>query len=243
MPTYEIFRPRINNKDMRPEFYDNSYQVQYPIHGPDMANPYNLASTNDLGRISAYLWGRWWETITYPPTNKVWGSVAGTQLGYIEEYKNGNYNTGGYWTFLYWANPAIFNYTSVITGDVYTYQHADQLGRPVPPDDIGQIVTFIDRNSQVYFGGVVEYFNSSNDYIISYLDTTTGAWPNPEPVKLIHVYNNTYLGMTGQAIASYYSLMDPNINPRVIGKPIGAGTLPLLYSKRIQDIRKGNTIA
>lgn len=241
MPQPLIFRPRINNKDMRPEFYDNQYQVQYPSHGPDMANPYNLASVSSMGRETAYLWGRWWETITYPPTNSVW-AVASTSLGYIEEYKNSNYNTGGYWSYTYWADPSIYDYYSIITGDFYSYQHLDQLARYSPPTDIGQIVTFIDLSNNNFFGGVIEYFNNQNDYIVSYLDTSTGVWPNPEPVKLLHITNNTYIGMTGNAIASYYSEFNPNINPRIIGKPIGAGKMPILYCKRIQDIRKGNTL-
>lgn len=242
MPTPIIFKPRINNYDMRPEFYDNNYVIQWPTHGPDRANPYNINSSNTQERESAYLWGRWYETILYPPTNSVWSCAPDTFDTEVD--KNGRFLDIETMRYPYWVEPSIYDHTDIL-GDRYEYTPADNLGRylyPYGPQEVGDLVTFIDRGQNIYFGGIVERFRSSIDYDISYLDTTQHIYPNPEPVHVMTISLNNYQGVSGQAIYRFYSEFDPVQNPLIIGKPIGYGKFTVLYNKRYQDKRKGLTI-
>lgn len=239
-----IFKPRINNYDMSPRFYDHNYQVDpqapyAPGSGPTMANPYNIQSSTARLRESAYLWGRWYETLNYPPNNKAWS--ADDRLGYIYEKLNGVDHDYGYWTYSYWQDPSIYDHTTIFQ-DHYTYEQGDNIIRRVSPADIGDIVTFIDLDGNNYYAGVVEYFNDVLDYYISFLDTTQHIYPDPEPVRLEHITGNTYNGIVGHAIASYYSTFEPGLTTRIIGKPIGVGSKTWLYAKRYYDIRKGNDL-
>lgn len=243
MPTPIIFRPRINNYDMNPAFYDNNYTpTQYPTPGTDQANPYNINSSNSRERESAYLWGRWYETLNYPATRHRW-TVDTTTFNTIT-YKNGVDIDEDAFYYNYWVDPSIYDYTSAL-GDVYHYEPADNIGRylyPYGAQEVGDIVTFIDIGQSIYFGGVVERFRSSLDYDISYLDTTQHIYPNREPVHIMTITNNNYQGVSGQAIKGYWTEFDPVQNPLIIGKPIGAGKFTILYNKRYQDQRKGLTI-
>lgn len=236
-----FFNPRINNKNMDPAFYDHNYVTHWPDYGPAVVNPYDITSSNALARQSAYIWGRFYETILYHEL-RAYHHVSWNNddlFGRITEEINGSYSQSGYWTAVYWQDPTIFDYTSAVTGDSYTYSYDDNYRRYTWPNAVGQIVTFIDTdNNDMILGGVIENFISYNHYVLSYLDTTQHVYPNAEPVKTIEITDGLYQGILGRAIEAYWETWDSSYN-LIIGRPIGAGKIPWFYNKRFNDQRRG----
>lgn len=247
-----IFHPRYNKKIFKPEYYDSNYSVIIGS-GPDMSNPYEIGSQNPYERWTAYIWGRWHEAGTFGNNSWNCNSDIGNIVWWINTQSTAQ-NKREIYDF--WWDASIFDYTQASTGDQYYYRNLDNINRYPYPTKVGQIVTFRDENVspwvlQPLCAGVVEIFTSFSDYWISILDVYSyyeqHTWPtDPDPIILVHVLNNqwvypiNHLQYPGRAIDNYFSTK--NNDPIVIGKPIGWRSKALLYSKRYNDIRKGNDL-
>lgn len=235
MATY-VFQPRRDRSDMRPEFYDHRYTVQYPNHGPAIANPYDQNSSNRNIRQANYIWGRWFESFIYYDLihyNAIWNIAQGTDSpGYISAYNNGSYNSTYYGDIYYFYDASYSNQST------WTYLNEDSITRFLAPSQVGQIVSFFDSNNNFYAAGVIEQFINQDDYYISNLNTGGAVYPNPEPVRIIHVINNMYGGRVGKVIDNWLWNVQRPIDIR-IGHTIGHKPKSLLYSKRILDLRRG----
>lgn len=249
-----LFRPRINNKLMDPAYYDHSY-IPTGVSGGNMANPYVLNypdSINPFERESAYIWGRWHEGGTYG--NRIWSCNA--NLGYILEYINTQINSRYYYGYYdEWYDATMGDYTDPETGDDYHYLNTDSIIRVGRfPTKVGQIVIFMDdwsgslQDYHYWRAGVVEYLEPTGNYYFSTIDAYAEYGSDYNKVLLLNNPNGVWYPqevanrrLYPRFIDNYYStLPDPEGSwPIRVGKPIGWKPLPLLFSKKYNDQRRG----